>query len=139
MLIVDDSYSMRAVIRKIIGLSGFKVDQCYEAQNGIEALDVLSKHWVDVILSDINMPEMNGIDLLKRLKEDNLYKDIPVVFVTTEGSKERIMEAEQAGANGFLKKPFLPEELRHILYHLVGLTDEGEYGTEGTENDTGDF
>ena len=138
-LIVDDSYSMRAVIRKIISLSGFNVDQLYEAQNGLEGLEVLSKHWVDIILSDINMPEMNGIEFLKCLKADNLYKEIPVVFVTTEGSKERILEAEQAGANGFLKKPFLPEELRQLLYNLVGLTDDGQYGAGETNDESLDF
>ena len=138
-LIVDDSYSMRSVIRKIIALSGFKMDQCYEAQNGREALDVLSQQWVDVILSDINMPEMNGIDFLKHLKQDNLYKEIPVIFVTTEGSTERIMEAKSAGAGGFLKKPFLPEELRKLLCDLVGLSDDGRYGGEDKEDDTLDF
>lgn len=138
-LIVDDSYSMRAVIRKIISLSGFNVDQLYEAQNGLEALEVLSKHWVDIILSDINMPEMNGIELLKRLKADNLFKEIPVVFVTTEGSKERFQEAQEAGANGFLKKPFLPEELRKLLYNLVGLTDDGQYGSGESGDDSLDF
>jgi len=139
MLIVDDSYSMRSVIRKIITLSGFKMDQCYEAQNGREALEVLSKQWVDVIISDINMPEMNGIEFLKHLKQDNLFKEIPVIFVTTEGSKERIQEATDAGVVGFLKKPFLPEELRKLLCNLVGLSDEGEYGEDSGENNSLDF
>lgn len=126
-LIVDDSMSMRAVIKKIISLSGFKVDECFEAQNGKDALEILSKNWVDVILSDINMPEMNGIEMLKALKSDELYKQIPVVFITTEGSKERMEEAIQAGASGFLKKPFLPEELRALLYQIIGLDEEGRY------------
>jgi len=134
-LIVDDSYSMRSVIRKIINLSGIKTDQTYEAQNGIEALDVLSQHWVDVIISDINMPEMNGIELIKRLKQDDLYKEIPVIFVTTEGSLERIQEAKGAGAGGFLKKPFLPEELRKLLSDLVGISDEGEYKQSEGDDD----
>jgi two-component system, chemotaxis family, chemotaxis protein CheY len=139
MLIVDDSFSMRSVIRKIITLSGFKMDQCYEAQNGREALEVLSKQWVDVIISDINMPEMNGIEFLKQLKQDNLFKEIPVIFVTTEGSKERIQEAIDSGAGGFLKKPFLPEELRKLLCDLVGLSEEGQYEQESGENDSLDF
>lgn len=126
-LIVDDSMSMRSVIKKIINLSGFKVDEYYEAQNGKEALDVLSRNWVDIILSDINMPEMNGIEMLRELKRDDLYKQIPVVFITTEGSNERMEEAKQAGASGFLKKPFLPEELRALISQIVGLDEEGKY------------
>jgi len=140
MLIVDDSYSMRSVIRKIITLSGFKMNQCYEAQNGREALEILSEKWVDVIISDINMPEMNGIEFLKHLKQDNLFKEIPVIFVTTEGSRERMQEAADAGAGGFLKKPFLPEELRKLLCDLVGLSDEGKYEIEDSEDsDSLDF
>ncbi|MDQ5985476.1 MAG: Chemotaxis protein CheY [Syntrophus sp. SKADARSKE-3] len=138
-LIVDDSYSMRSVIRKIINLSGIKTDKTYEAQNGLEALDVLSQNWVDVIVSDINMPEMNGIELIKRLKQDDLFKEIPVIFVTTEGSLERIQEARDAGAGGFLKKPFLPEELRKLLCDLVGISDDGEYKQGEGEDDSLDF
>ncbi|MDD5169809.1 MAG: response regulator [Syntrophales bacterium] len=138
-LIVDDSYSMRSVIRKIISLSGFKVDQCFEAENGREALDVLSNNWVDVIISDINMPEMNGIEFIKQLKQDNLFKEIPVIFVTTEGSRERILEAKQAGAGGFLKKPFLPEELRKLICDLVGLSNDGKYAEESADSDSLDF
>ncbi|MCX7982163.1 MAG: response regulator [Syntrophales bacterium] len=126
-LIVDDSMSMRSVIKKIISLSGFKVDEYLEASNGREALNILARNWVDIILSDINMPEMNGIELLKELKKDELYKQIPVVFITTEGSKERMEEAIQEGASGFLKKPFLPEELRALLCQLVGVDEEGKY------------
>jgi len=126
-LIVDDSMSMRSVIKKIISLSGFKIDEYYEAQNGKEALSILSQKWVDVILSDINMPEMNGIEMLKELKKDELYKQIPVIFVTTEGSQERMDEAREAGASGFLKKPFLPEELRALLCQIVGMDEEGKY------------
>lgn len=126
-LIVDDSLSIRTVIKKIIHLSGFNIEACYEAKNGREALEVLSHHWVDVILSDINMPEMNGIEFLQELKKDDLYKQIPVIFVTTEGSKERIEQATQAGAGGFLKKPFLPEELRSVLARVIGLDEEGHY------------
>jgi two-component system chemotaxis response regulator CheY len=126
-LIVDDSMSMRAVIKKIISLSGFKVDEFCEAQNGKEALEVLSRQWIDLVLSDINMPVMNGIEMLRELKKDDLFKEIPVIFVTTEGSKERIEEAIEAGASGFLKKPFLPEELRSLLSKIVGLDAEGKY------------
>ncbi len=126
-LITDDSLSMRAVIRKVINLSGIPVAECFEAANGRQALEILSQHWVDVIISDINMPEMNGMELLQELKKDKLFQEIPVIMVSTEGNRERIEEAERMGARGFLKKPFVPEELRSELYRILGLTEEGTY------------
>lgn len=134
-LIVDDSNSMRAVIKKIVTISGFKMDQCFEAANGREALEVLSKSWVDAIISDINMPEMNGLELLDRLQADELLKEIPVIVISTEGSQERIEAVMVRGAKSFIKKPFLPEEIRRQLYEMLGVTHEGGYsedqGTSG--------
>jgi len=138
-LIVDDSLSMRAVIKKIIGISGIRTDKCYEAQNGREALEVLAGNWVDIILSDINMPEMNGIEFLKALRSDQLFKEIPVVFISTEANTERIKEATFLGARGFLKKPFVPEELRKLLFEVLGLSSEGEYGDNDQNSEEMDF
>jgi two-component system chemotaxis response regulator CheY len=138
-LIVDDSLSMRAVIKKIIGMSGIRTDKCYEAQNGREALEVLAGNWVDIILSDINMPEMNGIEFLKALRSDELFKEIPVVFISTEANAERIKEASLLGARGFLKKPFVPEELRKLLYSVLGLSDQGAYGDTDQNTEEMDF
>jgi two-component system chemotaxis response regulator CheY len=138
-LIVDDSNSMRAVIKKIISISGFKMNHCYEAANGVEALDILSKSWVDIILSDINMPEMNGLELLNRLKQDELYKDIPVIVITTEGSSERMEEAFNCGARGFIKKPFLPEDVKKILHEVIGVDEDGKYQEDQRDVDDLDF
>ena len=138
-LIVDDSSSMRAVIKKIISISGFKIDQCLEAGNGKEALEALTDNWVDVIVSDINMPEMNGFELLKSLKEDNLLKDIPVILITTESSEARMQDAFNLGAKGFIKKPFTPEEVKKILYEVIGVSDEGEYEEDRGDNEAFDF
>jgi len=134
-LIVDDSHSMRAVIKKIVTLSGFHMDCCYEAGNGREALEVLADSWVDIIISDINMPEMNGLQMLKALKQHELYRDIPVVIVTTEGSAERMEEAMAGGAKGFIKKPFLPEDLKRMLHQVVGMGENGQY--RGNAGQTG--
>jgi len=138
-LIVDDSHAMRAVIKKIITMSGFKMDECYEAGNGNEALETLSRAWVDVIISDINMPDMNGLQLLKRLKNDELYKEIPVIMISTEGSAERMREAFVQGAQGFIKKPFLPEHLRKTLYEVIGVGADGQYAEDSTNADGLDF
>lgn len=138
-LIVDDSAAMRAVIRKIIAISGFRLDQCFEAANGREALDRLKCHWVDVILSDINMPEMNGMELLEALKGDPLYRSIPAIIVSTDGSAERMTDALQAGAREFIKKPFLPEEIRRVLYNVMGVGSDGEYQEDRVNPDDSDF
>jgi len=138
-LIVDDSRSMRAVIKKTISMSGFKMDQCLEAGNGREALDVLVKAWVDVIISDINMPEMNGLEFLEELKKDSLLKAIPAIVISTEGSEKRIQDAYDLGARGFIKKPFLPEEIKKVLYEVIGVSDEGKYGEDKGDDDTFDF
>ena len=97
------------------------MDKCLEASNGRQGLELLADNWVDVILSDINMPEMNGIELMQELRKDDLYRNIPVVVVTTEANRERIAEAARLGAKGFLKKPFLPEELKKVLQSALGL------------------
>lgn len=138
-LIVDDSNSMRAVIKKIISISGFKIDQYIEAGNGKEALEALADNWVDVIVSDINMPEMNGFELLERLKKDNLLKDIPVIIITTESSEERMQYAFNLGVKGFIKKPFLPEEIKKILYEVIGVNDEGKYEEDRGDDEAFDF
>lgn len=138
-LIVDDSNSMRAVIKKIISISGFKMDQCFEAGNGKEALEALTGNWVDVIVSDINMPEMNGFELLERLKKDNLFKDIPVIIITTESSEKRMQDAFNLGVKGFIRKPFLPEEVRKILYEVIGVSNEGEYEKDKGDDKAFDF
>ncbi|MBT8489428.1 MAG: response regulator [Deltaproteobacteria bacterium] len=138
-LIVDDSKSMRGVIKKVISISGFKMDQCLEAGNGKEALNILADDWVDVIMSDINMPEMNGFELLEELQKDDLLKNIPVVVITTESSEERMQYALNLGAKGFIKKPFLPEDLKKILYEVIGVGDDGDYGEDSGDNGDFDF
>lgn len=139
LMIVDDSNAMRAVIRKIVSLSGVKVDRCFEANNGREALELLANDWVDIIISDINMPEVNGLELLTSLKRDGLFKDIPVIMITTEGSSERMQEALARGAKGFIKKPFLPEDLKRVLHEVIGVGEDGEYAEDERDVDGVDF
>ena len=138
-MIVDDSGAMRSVIKKVITLSGFKMSLCMEAGNGREALERLQGNWVDVIISDINMPEMGGLELLQALSQDALYRNIPVIIVSTEGSRERIKEAFDKGAKGFIKKPFLPEDIRSVLHEVIGVGTDGEYQDDSRNADKGDF
>ncbi len=138
-LIVDDSFSMRSVIKKVLSMSGFHMDECHEAGNGREGIAVLEKEWVDVIISDINMPEMNGLEMLKQLKAHPVYRNIPVIVISTEGSEDRINEAFCNGAKGFIKKPFLPEDLKKILHDVLGVDADGSYADNQKDSDDLDF
>jgi two-component system, chemotaxis family, chemotaxis protein CheY len=119
-LVVDDSGTMRAMIKRILAISGLDIGEVYEAANGIEALAQMHKHPISAILLDINMPVMNGIKLLSRLRDDARLAHIPVIIASTEGSEPRIQELLSAGARGFVRKPFRPEQLRDVLLPIIG-------------------
>jgi two-component system chemotaxis response regulator CheY len=119
-LIVDDSPVMRTFIRRVLGVSGFEVGECVEAGNGIEALAQLSAHPVDIILTDINMPGMNGEELLRKLGADGVLKNIPAVVISTDATNERILRMIALGAEGYMAKPFTPETLREELERVLG-------------------
>lgn len=118
-LIVDDSQTMRTVIKKTVTISGFEIGECWEAGDGQEALEVLNARWVDVVLTDLNMPRMNGLELLKALKADENTRHIPVVLITTEGSETRVQEAYALGIAGYIQKPFYPEAIRDALNQVM--------------------
>ncbi len=120
LLIVDDSATMRKIIMRGIRQSGFKVDEFLEAGNGKEALQIISSNsGIDIVLTDVNMPEMNGLELLEALRSSAETKDIPVIMITTEGSEAVIEKAKQLGVNGFIRKPFTPEALGSTLSSVV--------------------
>jgi len=114
-LIVDDSPAMRAFIGRVLDLSGFPVGERLEASNGTEALEVLGGHWIDVILTDLNMPGMDGEQFVRRIEQDDLLRSIPVVVVSTDRTDARVGRLLTLGAKGYVKKPFLPETLRDEL------------------------
>lgn len=122
-MIVDDSKSMRHVIKKVLNLSGLEIGEIIEASNGREALDRLQDHWVDLIFSDIHMPVMDGLEFLRRLGTHAEFRDVPVVLVTTERNEKRLAEAMALGAKAYLSKPFQPEEFRSLVLRLLGVED----------------
>lgn len=123
-LIVDDSPAMRTFVRRVIDLSGFELSECFEASNGGEALDVLRKEWVDAILTDINMPGMDGQEFLRRLSQDELLRSIPAIVISTDATAQRIASMVYLGARGYVTKPFLPETLRAELERTLGVPCE---------------
>jgi two-component system chemotaxis response regulator CheY len=119
-LIADDSPAMRAVIRRVIQLSGFEVEAVIEAADGREALSLLRSQPVDVILTDINMPNVNGEQLLCLLHQDNSLRATPVIVVSTDATENRIHRMLALGARGYITKPFYPETLRSELERVLG-------------------
>ena len=119
-LIVDDSASMRKVIRRVLMLSGFDVGSCLEAGDGLEALEVLEREWMDVVVTDINMPNMNGEELLEKLSADVMRCSIPVLVVSTDRSDDRLKRMMALGARGYVTKPFLPETLGAAMAQIMG-------------------
>ena len=120
-LIVDDSSLTRKAIRRIIDMLELEVEQIFEAENGAEALKILDKTNIDLVLADLNMPEMNGIEMIYQMRGNEATKDIPVVLVTTESSTTRIEGLLANGAKAYLHKPFTPEELKEIITQAVGV------------------
>lgn len=121
-LIVDDSTTIRSMMKRTIRMIGLDVGEIYEAANGIEALARLGEHEVAVMLVDINMPRMNGVQLLTRMKQNEKLKDIPIVIASTEGSQKRMDQLRELGVAGYVRKPFQPEQLREVLIPLLGVT-----------------
>jgi two-component system chemotaxis response regulator CheY len=119
-LIVDDSPAMRAFIRRVVDLSGFDASLCLEASNGQEALEILDKEWVDAILTDINMPVMDGESLLRNLAANPLLSSIPAIVISTDATEARIGRLLSLGARGYVTKPFAPEDLREELERTLG-------------------
>jgi two-component system chemotaxis response regulator CheY len=115
-LVVDDFRTMRSVIKNI--LKQIDITEVLEAHDGQSALEVLAEHKADLILSDWNMPRMPGIEFLRQVRATPELRDIPFVMVTAEGMRENIVEAIQAGANGYIVKPFTPEQLREKIEHI---------------------
>lgn len=120
-LIVDDSPAMRSFVRRVMQLSGFELSACLEASNGQEALDLLREEWVDAILTDINMPGVDGEQFLRRLAEDEVLRSIPVIVISTDATRNRIERLLSLGARGYITKPFLPETLRAELEATLGV------------------
>jgi two-component system chemotaxis response regulator CheY len=123
-LVVDDSATVRAVIKKTLEIAGVPVGELYEAENGQEALDALSAHWIDLVFADINMPVMTGIEMVEKMSDEGLLKTVPVVIVSTEGSATRIEQLKAKGVSAYIRKPFTPELLRSVVDDIVGVGNE---------------
>jgi len=118
-LVIDDSSIMRKMIARCLKLAGVEIGELIEAGDGREALDAVRKHKLDLILSDINMPEMDGLQFLQGLKDIQAAQGTPVVMITTEGTESRVIEALSAGAKAYIRKPFTSDEVKERIMPLV--------------------
>jgi two-component system, chemotaxis family, chemotaxis protein CheY len=123
MLVVDDSAVMRSVIIKTLRLSGLQIGEVHQAENGAEALKVLGENWVDLALVDLNMPVMNGEELINQVRQDPETSDLNIIVVSTEGSETRINSLREKNVE-FIHKPFVPEDLRAMVFKLTGVENE---------------
>ena len=127
-LIVDDSGVMRSMIVKTLRLSGLQLGEIHQAADGREGLNMMNDHWIDLVIVDINMPVMNGEEMIDRMRENLEFNDIHVVVVSTEGSEKRVERLREKGAR-FIHKPFSPEMIRDTVKDLLG---DGVF--DGAEN-----
>lgn len=119
-MIVDDSPVMRVFLRKVVQLTGLPLGEFFEAGDGEAALELLKRHWIDLVLTDINMPRMDGEEFVRQVESDELMRDIPVIVVSTDSTRERIDHLLHLGARGYISKPFFPETLRDAVEKALG-------------------
>lgn len=119
-LVVDDSSVMRKMIIRSIHITGLDIGEVHEAENGREGLDLLDKNWVDLLFIDVNMPIMNGMEMLDLVRGNPETRDLSILIISTESNKKRIKEINEKKA-GFVHKPFTPEELRSKIIELTGV------------------
>ncbi|MCP4712119.1 MAG: response regulator [Planctomycetes bacterium] len=118
-LIVDDSAVTRMVLKKTIAMTEVHVDEIIEASNGQEALDLLCDHHVDLVLADLNMPEMNGMEMTAAILGNKTTSDIPVIIISTHACDNRIKELRSQGVKNYIHKPFTPEIIRDALQDVI--------------------
>jgi two-component system, chemotaxis family, chemotaxis protein CheY len=117
-LIVDDSAAIRKILQRVLRQADVPLGSVFEAGDGLEALKVLQKQKIGLILSDINMPNMDGLEFLSKVRAEPAWKDLPVVMVSTEGSHNRVLEAVDLGASGYVRKPFSADQIKEKLAGL---------------------
>jgi two-component system chemotaxis response regulator CheY len=118
-LIVDDSAAIRKILQRVLKQAEIPIGEVYEASDGVEALETLRKQKVGLVLSDINMPNMDGLEFLTLVRAEPAWQKLPVVMVSTEGTHAKVLEAVERGASGYVRKPFTAEQIKEKLAGLL--------------------
>ena len=114
-LIVDDSAAIRKILQRVLTQTDVAINRVLEAGDGREALELLKKEKINLVLTDINMPNMDGLQFLTEIRANDEWKNLPVLIITTEGSQSKVMEAAHLGASGYVRKPFTAEQIKEKL------------------------
>src|SRR5579864_8625307 len=118
-LIVDDSAAIRKILQRVLRQAEIPLATVYEAGDGVEALAILKNQKVGLVLSDINMPNMDGLEFLTQVRAVKAWAKLPVVMVSTEGSHAKVLEAVERGATGYVRKPFTADQIKEKLAGLI--------------------
>lgn len=118
-LIVDDSTAIRKILIRVLRQTGLLIGDVFEARDGLEALEVVKNHPLNLVLSDINMPNMDGLTLLAELKASEVWRRLPVVMVTTEGSEDKVGQAIRLGSAAYIRKPFTAEQIQEKISGIL--------------------
>lgn len=121
-LIVDDSATTRAVIRRTLGICGVEIEKISEAGNGRDALAMLRVGNFDMVFLDLNMPEMSGVEVTEKLRQDPKLAGVNVCVVSSESMESRVQQLRSTGVQGYIKKPFTPEQIRQVIQDVLGVT-----------------
>lgn len=122
-LLVDDSATTRAVIKRTITMAGVAVDNLLEAANGKEALAALEHFKIDIVFADLNMPEMGGVELTERIRANPDWAHVAIIIVSSESMEKKIAMLRQQGIRGYIKKPFTPEQIRDVINEVIGVVN----------------
>jgi two-component system chemotaxis response regulator CheY len=117
-LIVDDSAAIRKILQRVLVQAQVPVGTVYEANDGVEGLATLKKQTVGLVLSDINMPNMDGLEFLTKVRAEPAWRDLPILMVSTEGTQAKVLEAVERGASGYVRKPFTADQIKEKLAGL---------------------
>ena len=118
-LIVDDSAAIRKILQRVLKQTEIPIGTVYEAGDGVEALETLRRQSIGLVLSDINMPNMDGLEFLTKMRAEQSWQSIPVLMVSTEGTQAKVLEAVERGASGYVRKPFTAEQIKEKLVGLI--------------------
>jgi len=118
-LVVDDSTAIRKILIRVLRQTALAIGEIFEARDGVEALDIVRNHPLHLVLSDINMPNLDGLGLLAELKGSDQWRGLPVVMITTEGSEEKVSQAIRLGSAAYIRKPFTAEQIQEKIGALL--------------------
>ncbi|MBN2526222.1 MAG: response regulator [Deltaproteobacteria bacterium] len=119
-LVVDDSPIIRSVVSKCLAMSGLEIGSIFEAANGRVALDMLDDNWIDVVFADLNMPEMDGREMIQEMADNKMIDNIPVVVISSERNEDVLNWLNSLGVSDFISKPFKPEKMKSVVDKLLG-------------------